>query len=291
MDLNHGVAVITGAASGFGRAFAQACVAEGMKVVLADVDDSGLAGTRDLLPSEAEALVVPTDVSEFGFGASAGGPQLRPFRAGHVAFQQRRRRNWRNSVGKSTPADWAWVLGVNLMGVVHGIQSFVPRMLAQGHPAHIINTASAAGLVSVPGGAVYCASKHAVVALSECLHQELKVKTSRIGVSVLCPSFVRTAIAESERNRPAALHNRQPASNHGSEPLRQAMARARITADDIARVTLDAVQGSRFYVLPHPKVRDEVRARMEAIIDDAPPTFTTLPELRDTNRGEELPGG
>jgi NAD(P)-dependent dehydrogenase (short-subunit alcohol dehydrogenase family) len=290
MDLNHGVAVITGAASGFGRAFAQACVAEGMKVVLADVDDSGLAGTRDLLPSEAEALVVPTDVSD---SASVQALADRSFdRFGRVTLLFN---NAGVAIGglswESTPADWAWVLGVNLMGVVHGIQSFVPRMLAQGHPAHIINTASAAGLVSVPGGAVYCASKHAVVALSECLHQELKVKTSRIGVSVLCPSFVRTAIAESERNRPAALHNRQPASNHGSEPLRQAMARARITADDIARVTLDAVQGSRFYVLPHPKVRDEVRARMEAIIDDAPPTFTTLPELRDTNRGEELPGG
>lgn len=265
--------MITGAASGIGRALALACAARGMRLVLADVEQTGLAQTA-LLASQPDCLQHRTDVSRaedveelarLAYSASSDVALL--FNNAGVANG-----GW---AWKSTSKDWAWVIGVNLMGVAHGIQSFVPRMLQQGAPAHIVNTASAAGLFSVPRAAAYCASKHGVVTLSECLQQELRMKNAPVGVSVLCPSFVQTGIGDSERHRPA--HFGGPAARVvRDEQLERAMRSAALTADDIATATFEGIQAGDFYILPHPQVLEEVERRLRAIMERRGPASDTV---------------
>jgi NAD(P)-dependent dehydrogenase (short-subunit alcohol dehydrogenase family) len=277
-ELSGRLAVITGAGSGIGRALAIACAAGGMRTLLADVDEAGLDATTSLLPRD-DTLTLRVDVSradqvaalaDLAFGAADDVALL--FNNAGVASG-----GW---IWESTPQDWQWLIGVNLMGVVHGIQSFVPRMLRQQRPAHVVNTASAAGLISVPAGAAYCASKHAVVTLSECLHHELKLNRARIGVSVLCPSFVPTGIADSERHRPAELRGAvdEPAARDAR--LVQAMQGAPLSADQVAELTLEAVGEGRFYVLPHGGVRRGVAQRLSAIVDGNEPPLGWLPGTR-----------
>jgi NAD(P)-dependent dehydrogenase (short-subunit alcohol dehydrogenase family) len=172
----------------------------------------------------------------------------------------------------TTLEEWEWVLGVNLMGVVHGIRSFVPRMLKQGDECHIVNTASAAGLTTVPGNSVYCVSKHGVVAMSECLKHELRREKASIGVSVLCPAFVKTGIFDSARNRPSELAKDNPLGAPYASMGRKAIESGRLSAADVARITVEAVKAGRFYVLPHEKVRGLVETRMKDILDDREPT-------------------
>ena len=172
----------------------------------------------------------------------------------------------------ATLQDWQWVLGINLMGVVHGINAFVPRMLAQGGGGHIVNTASVAGFLSLPGSAAYCVSKHGVVTLSECLHHDLRVAKSEIGVSVLCPAFVNTGIFESARNRPAELAATNPLAAPYEEAGRRAVAAGKLSAADVARITLEAIDARRFYVLPHEKIKAAISTRMEDILQARPPT-------------------
>ena len=201
VDLKGKVAVVTGGGSGIGRELALACAREGMHVVLADVDVPGMAETTRLLGSATQSTSVTCNVAKAGEVESLAARTYERFGAAHLLF---------NNAGvavvgpmwTSTLEEWEWCLGVNVMGVVHGIRSFVPRMLAQGDACHIVNTASAAGLTSVPGNSVYCVSKHGVVTMSECLKHELRRAKAKIGVSVLCPAFVQTGIFESARNRP-----------------------------------------------------------------------------------------
>ena len=168
----------------------------------------------------------------------------------------------------ATDDDWRWVLGVNLMGVVHGVRSFVPRMRARGASAHIVNTASAAGLATIGGSSVYCASKHAVVAFSECLAKDLEHVGSPIGVSVLCPSLLATRIDQSQRNRPAVLPEAGPTAAAYAERVRAGMAASPIGAEDVARVTVEAIRARRFYVIPHAHTGGSVSDRAQKIMGD-----------------------
>jgi len=269
-DLKNKVAVITGAASGFGRELAILCAGEGMHLVLTDVDMAGLEGTRALL-GEAQTLLLRTDVSKPEQVETLAQQTYERYGAAHLLF---------NNAGvavagpiwKSTPQDWEWTLGVNLMGVVHGVRSFVPRMLEQGAEAHIVNTASVAGLLAVPASSAYCVSKHGVVVLSECLHHELQQVKAGIGVSVLCPAYVNTGIADAARNRPAELAEANPDSAAYEERVRAAVRKGKISATDVARITLAGVKAGRFYILTHPNILPSVESRLRDILEDRLPT-------------------
>ena len=275
-DFDGKVAVITGAASGFGREFAVALAGQGAKLVLADVDEKGMQETAALLPAGTEAIIARCDVRAAGSLDELADKTYARFGAAHLVF---------NNAGvavcgpawTATLEDWKWVLDINLMGVVHGVRSFVPRMIAGGEPGHVVNTASVAGLLSLPGSAVYCVSKHGVVTLSECLRHDLRVANASIGVSVLCPAFVQTGIFESARNRPKELAATNPLGRAYEEAGKKAVAASKLSAADIARITLDAVRNDRFYVLPHGKTKAAIETRMQDILGERDPTDISRP--------------
>ena len=264
-DLRNKVAVITGAASGIGLALADRALEEGMRIVLADVETAPLEqAARTLEGAGGEVLAVPCDVSKADAVADLAKRTLDRFGGVHLLFNNA-------GVGSGGPAweqslaDWQWVLGVNLMGVVHGIHTFVPIMLAQGEPAHIVNTASMAGLVTTPGLAAYNVSKHSVVTLSETLALELAERGAPIKVSVLCPGWVNTRIAEAERNRPGG-----PGAGAMNEAMRKAIARG-LPAEQVADLVFAAVRSGKFYILTHPSWKPLIRQRMQAILDEGDP--------------------
>ena len=174
-----------------------------------------------------------------------------------------------------TEADWAWVLGVNLWGVIHGISAFVPRLVEQGE-GHVVNTASIAGLTSAPLMGPYNASKHAVVTISETLQHELTMHGSPVKVSVLCPGWVNTRIGDADRNRPPELQNREETAaavgDAAQEFIRSILASGMDPAE-VAGMVLDAVQNERFYVLTHPEMTRMVQTRMEEILEGRTPTL------------------
>lgn len=276
-DLRGRTAVVTGGASGIGRAMAERFVAEGMRVVVADVEAAALETTASALRrGGAEVLAVPTDV--------ARGEQVEALAERAVAAYGRVDVLCNNAgvavsgpVWTHTVADWDWVLGVNLWGVIHGIRAFVPRMLAQGGPGHVVNTASLAGLTSSPMMGAYNVTKHGVVTLSETLHKDLALAGAPIKVSVLCPGFVQTQILDADRNRPAALRN--PGETTRAAEVEQAMRQALasgLSPAQVAGVVLDAIRAERFYVLTHPEFTPFVRQRMEDIVEGRVPS-TALP--------------
>jgi short-subunit dehydrogenase len=184
-----------------------------------------------------------------------------------------------------TLSDWEWVLGVNLWGVIHGVRVFLPIMLQQNVPAHIVNTASIAGLTCPPGIAIYNVSKHGVVALSESLHHELEMLGSPVKVSVLCPGFVDTRILDSARNRPAPLSDTAPplpGSAESGQAVRQLVA-AGLAPAQVAERVFDAIRAERFYVLPSPGWEERIRARMEGIVEGRNPSAPDVPAF--INRG------
>lgn len=282
------VAVITGAASGFGLELARLGARRGLKLVLADVQADALdRAAAELSGGGAEVLSRRTDVARAEEVEALAEAALARFGAVHLLF---------NNAGvggggllwESTLADWQWVLGVNLWGVVHGVRSFVPRMLAAaardpGYEGHVVNTASMAGLVNAPNMGVYNVSKHAVVALSETLYQDLKVIEAPIGASVLCPYFVPTGIHASERNRPAELSNAQRTSSQivAQEFAERAVRSGKVTAAEVAERTFEAVAEGRFYVVSHPKALGGVLERAEDIAGLANPRdpFAARPEV------------
>ncbi len=270
-ELTGKVAVITGAGSGLGRELSLLCAQAGMRLALADVDAQGLAETVALLPDGTEQFTRQVDVSKAEAVQALCDATYDNYGAAHLVF---------NNAGvavsgptwTSTLDDWNWVLGVNLMGVVHGVKSFVPRMLESGEPGHIVNTASLAGLSSVPGSSVYCVSKHGVVTLSECLHHELQAAGGAIGVSVLCPAFFKTGIADSERNRPAEYADANPQGEEYAKFVKAAIEAGRLSAADIAQVTMEAVRDGRFYILPHGGAVRQVETRMQDILEQRAPS-------------------
>ncbi len=271
-ELRGKVAVVTGGGSGIGRELALACVREGMKAVIADIDEAGMAQTARLAGENVTA--VRCDASDAAQVEALAGKTYEAFGAAHLLF---------NNAGvcaagptwTTTLHDWEWVLGINLMGVVHGIRAFVPRMLEQGAPAHIVNTASAAGHLSVPGSSVYCVSKHGTVTISECLHHELRAAKAPIGVSVLSPAFVPTGIADSARSRPAALADANPLAAPYEAWARKAVQKGKISAAEVARATLDGVKEGRFYIFTHEMTRAAIEVRLRDILEGRDPTHPT----------------
>src|SRR5207302_3840496 len=265
------VAAVTGAASGIGRAMALAFAGEGMPVALADVDEPGLKSTLDDVQSRGvRAFAMRVDVSKAaevdGFARRA----IEELGAIHVVCNNAGVSSL-GAVWENTLADWQWILGVNLWGVIHGVRAFVPRLLAQGE-GHVVNTASVAGLISPPPGmGAYCVTKHAVVALSESLHHDLRSRGSPVGVSVLCPAYVPTGIADSERNRPRELLNPGKPPSKEEALLRKAVASGKLSAGDVARAVVAAVKEERFYVLTHPRIKGAIRARMEDLLEERAP--------------------
>jgi NAD(P)-dependent dehydrogenase (short-subunit alcohol dehydrogenase family) len=277
-EFRNKVAVITGAASGIGRAIADRCAQERMKVVLADVEVGALAKAEaSMKAAGATVLAVRTDVSQAKDVEALAQRTLDSFGAVHLLC---------NNAGvgteapiwESTIAEWEWVMGVNLWGVIHGVRVFVPLMLAQDTECHVVNTASMAGLISGPGLGVYKVTKHAVVTLSETLHHELAERGVKIRVSVLCPGVVRTQIMESERNRPGrppATQPLDPASRTRWEFLRQ-LVQAGMPPAQVADAVFKALRKDQFYILTHPEGKEYVRTRMEDILQDRSPTSPVL---------------
>ena len=284
-DLAGRIAVITGAGSGFGREFARIGARERMKLVLADVQQDALdevvAEARD---SGAQALGVRADVSNAAQVQQLAARTVEKFGAAHLLFNNAGVAAGGGFVWEVSLEDWQWVLSVNLMGVVHGIRSFVPLMLKQDCECHVVNTASAAGLVSAPLMAAYNVSKHGVVTLSETMFHDLRAAGAKVGVSVLCPAFVPTNIRQSERNRPAELTEDAlptPSQIAARERAEKAVGSGRLSAAEVARMTFEAVREGRFYVITHPKMLASVELRLQDIGTQRNPSdpYTVKPEL------------
>ncbi|MCV2354772.1 SDR family oxidoreductase [Paucibacter sp. B2R-40] len=279
-------AVITGAGSGFGLEVARIAAARGMNLVLCDVQADALeraAAEFDGLPLLAQRVDVAKAAE---MEALAAAVQLR-FGAPHFVFNNAGVGSggliWENS-----QADWDWVLGVNVMGVVHGIRLFTPMMLAAAaadpnFEAHIVNTASMAGVVNAPNMGVYNVSKHAVVSLSETLYQDLALVTEQIHCSLLCPFFVPTGIAQSHRNRPAELKGSRPTQSQliGQAMSDKAVNSGKVTAAEVAAMVFAAMAAQQFYVFSHPQALSSVQTRMDDVLQRRNPTdpFQDRPEL------------
>jgi NAD(P)-dependent dehydrogenase (short-subunit alcohol dehydrogenase family) len=263
------VAVITGAASGIGHALAERCVSEGMKVVLADIDEPNLTKTEaELKGAGGTVLGVRTDVSKRSDVEQLAHRAVEAFGQAHLLF---------NNAGvgaggaawEATWNDWEWVMGVNLWGVIHGVKVFTPLMLAQNTACHIVNTSSAAGLVVGGASAPYAATKHAVVALSESLYLALGQRKSLVKVSVLCPGLVRTNIINAERNRPAELQNEPvpptPERQAGLAAFKAAI-EASMPPAQVAGAVFDAIAKEQFYILPQPNWTEAIQLRMDKLL-------------------------
>lgn len=269
-EFENRVAVITGAAGGIGKAMAQRFARAGMKLVLSDVDGTLLADTsRALRGAGAEVISVTTDVASADAVSALADVAYDAF--GSVAVlcnnagvvpSGRHRAIWEFPL-----EDWTWAINVNVMGVVHGLRAFVPRMLEQGAAAHIINTASIAGFVTGTKAPLYSTTKHAVVRITEALHAALSERKAPIGVTLLCPGLVRTEIYQSERNRPDPL--RPLGQSILSEADSTSNPSTMLDAETVADMAFDAVRGNRFYLLTTSAFDDAIRARSEAILDRA----------------------
>jgi NAD(P)-dependent dehydrogenase (short-subunit alcohol dehydrogenase family) len=274
-DLQGKVAVITGGASGIGRAVADKAAAEGMRIVLGDIEAGPLKlAVDDMTSTGAEVLGVVTDVSDRASVEALRDAALERFGAVHLVH---------NNAGiglggpiwEITEEDWRWILGVNLWGVIHGVATFTPLLLEQGE-GHIVNTASIAGLIVAPFLGPYNATKQAVVAISETLFKDLQTVAAPVGVSVLCPGFVQTRIAESERNRPEWAPDRDV---EGAEELRgviQDMVDGGIAPTTVADRVIDAVRTNTFYILTHPELDGAITTRFEDIVQGRAPSPTMI---------------
>jgi NAD(P)-dependent dehydrogenase (short-subunit alcohol dehydrogenase family) len=277
VELKGSVAVVTGAAGGIGRALAERFAGEGMRLVLADIEESELAVTaRTLHDSGATVLAHRCDVSSPADLDALSDAAYSRFGAVHVLCNNAGVGGAALPIWMQTPDTWRWVLGVNLMGVIHGIRSFVPRMIASGEPGHIVNTASMAGLLSGTLISPYYASKHAVVAVSESLYFDLHMVQANIGVSVLCPGFVKTRIGESDRNRPQAGDFGPADSGQMPSKMRELIDQG-TPPDRIAVQVAQAILDGRFWVLTHPEMDSSVRDRAESLLARRNPELPKLP--------------
>jgi NAD(P)-dependent dehydrogenase (short-subunit alcohol dehydrogenase family) len=258
VDLRGKTSVVTGGASGIGRALALRFAREGANVIVADLDGAGMeAVAAEARGLGVKALTVPTDVSELAQVEALAARAFETFGAVHVLCNNAGVAAW-GGLESATHRDWQWVLGVNLWGVIHGVEAFVPRMIARGEPGHIVNTASMAGLIASKGLGVYNTSKYAVVGLSETLAKDLK--PYRIGVSVLCPMGVETRIRQSDRNRPAALRNERAV---GGEPVE--LIGRNLAPEAVADMELAAMRGNELYVITHDESLEPLRRRSERL--------------------------
>ena len=287
-DFRNKTAVLTGAGSGFGLECARIGAKLGMHLVLADVQQDALdRAVAEMQAVGAQVLGMRVDVSKSDQVEALGAATQARFGAPHFIFNNAGVGSggliWENSV-----QDWEWVIGVNLMGVAHGIRVFAPMMLAAAEKdaafqGHIVNTASMAGLLNAPNMGIYNVSKHAVVSMSETLYQDLALVTDQISASVLCPFFVPTGISASHRNRPEGMQGARPTR---SQMISQAMSdkavsSGKVSAAEVAQKVFDAVVANQFYIYSHPKSIASVQVRMEDILLSRNPTdpFAHKPEL------------
>ena len=287
-DFRNKTAVLTGAGSGFGLECARIGAKLGMHLVLADVQQDALdRAVAETQAAGAQVLGMRVDVSKADQVEALGAATLARFGAPHLVFNNAGVGSggliWENSL-----QDWEWVIGVNLMGVAHGIRVFTPMMLAAAEKdaafqGHIVNTASMAGLLNAPNMGIYNVSKHAVVSMSETLYQDLALVTDQISASVLCPFFVPTGISESHRNRPEGTQASRPTR---SQLISQAMSdkavsSGKVSAAEVAQKVFDAIAAGQFYIYSHPKAIGSVQVRLEDIMLPRNPTdpFAHKPEL------------
>jgi NAD(P)-dependent dehydrogenase (short-subunit alcohol dehydrogenase family) len=273
-DLSGKVAVVTGAASGIGLAMAERFAAEGMRVLLADIEADAVRKTASRMRADGrDVSSMRIDVSNAAEVQELADFALNAYGAVHIVCN-----NAGVGIGgalwEHTVKDWEWLLGVNLWGVIHGIRTFVPIMMRQATECYIVNTASAAGLDARPWLGMYSASKYAVVAISEALQQELAMTGARIGVSVLCPAIVNTRIGEAERNRPAALSNESgtevpPQAQAFGEAFR-AMLASGIPPQDVADAVVEAIRNHRLYIFTNTETEARLRGRLDRMLNDAP---------------------
>lgn len=281
-------AVLTGAGSGFGLECARIAAARGMNLVLVDVQADALAAAEaELVATGVTTMARRVDVSNTEAMDTLAAEVVAQFGAPHFVFNNAGVGSgglvWENSV-----ADWQWVLGVNLWGVIHGVRCFTPHMLAAAKAdptwqGHIVNTASMAGLLTAPNMGIYNVSKHAVVALSETLYQDLSLVTDQVGASVLCPYFVPTGIAHSHRNRPDALADEQPTQSQliGQAMSQKAVSSGKVSAADVAAKVFAAIEANQFYIYSHPQALGNVTQRLEAVVQghNPPDPFAERPDV------------
>lgn len=290
------VAVITGGASGLGREFANTAASLGMKLVLADVQQDALdKAVAELEGKGAQVLAMICDVRKGEQVQALADATMARFGAVHLLF---------NNAGvgsggliwENTEADWDWVIGVNVYGVVHGVRIFTKLMLecAKSDPSyegHIVNTASMAGLLNAPTMGVYNVSKHAVVSLSETLYHDLQLVEAPIGASVLCPYFVPTGISQSHRNRPAdvAMQAAATPSQMAAQAMTvKAVESGKVSAADVSQLTFEAIRNGQFYIYSHPGALQGVADRMDEIVHQKNPSdpYKATPHVRDLLRAK-----
>lgn len=272
MEIFQGkVAVVTGAASGIGRALTERCLTEGMHVVMADIEEAVLAEVAAELQASTNAKVVPvvTNVAREEELEKLLQVALENFDGVHLLFNNAGVGGGGNA-WTATQNDWDWVLGVNLWSVIHGLRVFVPQMIKQNEPCHIVNTASVAGLLGGTTNALYSVTKHGVVALTENLFRDLEAEQTQIGCSVLCPGFVNTNIFDSGRNRPTELQdNAAPVAISAEDEQRIAMFREILRRGkqpaDVAEAVFDGIRSKRLYVLSHDHFNDMIKQRADNI--------------------------
>ncbi len=286
-------AVLTGAGSGFGLECARIGARLGMNLVLVDVQQDALdKAEAEMTAQGVQVLARKVDVSKAAAMEQLAADVKARFGAPHFVFNNAGVGAgglvWENSV-----ADWEWVLGVNLWGVVHGVRLFTPMMLeaAKADPAyqgHIVNTASMAGLLTPPNMGIYNVSKHAVVSLTETLYQDLQLVSDQVSASVLCPYFVPTGISQSHRNRPADLPPEKPTASQliGQAQSDKAVSSGKVSAADVAQKVFDAVASGKFYIYSHPQALGNVQSRMEAIVQgiNPPDPFAARPDVGESLR-------
>ena len=288
-------AVLTGAGSGFGLECARIAAHNGMNVVLVDVQKDALdAAKTELETKGVQVMARLVDVSNAAQMQALANDVQQQFGAPHFVFNNAGVGSggllWENS-----EADWQWVLGVNVWGVIHGVHLFTPMMLEaakkdSNYQGHIVNTASMAGLLTPPNMGVYNVSKHAVVALTETLYQDLKLVTDQISASVLCPYFVPTGISQSHRNRPSSLKADKPTQSQliGQAMSDKAVSSGKVTAAEVAQLVFDAVAHDQFYIYSHPQALGNVQSRMEAIVQqhNPPDPFEARPDVGEKLRAQ-----
>ena len=287
-DFKGKTAVLTGAGSGFGLECARIGARLGMNLVLVDVQQDALdRAAAEMTAAGAQVLARQVDVSKGEQIEALSRETQQRFGAPHFIF---------NNAGvgagglvwENTVADWEWLLGVNLWGVIHGVRCFTPMMLeaAKKDPAyrgHIVNTASMAGLLTPPNMGIYNVTKHGVVSLTETLYQDLRLVTDQVSASVLCPYFVPTGISQSNRNRPGDLPADKPTKSQliGQAMSDKAVSSGKVTAAEVAQKVFDAIRADQFYIYSHPQALGNVQQRMEAIVmqKNPPDPFAARPEI------------
>ena len=278
-DFAGKVAVITGAASGIGKALTEKCLAEGMHVVMADIEEAVLNETAAQLQATTNNQVLPvvTNVAMEAELQNVRDQAVEALGGVHVLFNNAGVGGGGNA-WSSTQKDWDWVMGVNLWSVIYGLRVFVPQMISQNEPCHVVNTASVAGILGGTTNALYSVTKHGVVALTENLLVDLQAEGAQVGCSVLCPGFVNTNIFNSGRNRPAALTNEAaPPAPTAEDEQRMAMfqeiLRQGMQPPQIAEIVFDGIRADRLYILTHDHFDAMIRARTEHIINGTNPVM------------------